>query len=393
MPTFVSLFSGCGGFDLGFLKAGYECLGAYDNDDQALSHYRKNISDNAVKIDLSQKDVSLGIAKQPDVIVAGPPCQGFSTVGKRRVGDNRNRLLWKVADFAKDIRPKVVVVENVLGANQGFHKRYWRKLESSFEKLGYKVSTMSVNCSELGVPQIRKRLILFAWASDFMPAFEHVKVKTKTVRDALKNINSAPNHSPKRLTSKSKDGKIAKKIRAGQKLCNVRGGGNSIHTWEIPEVFGDVTKSEIAVLDCIRILRRRIRKRRVGDADPVALSDIEKETGRKCKRDIKSLIAKAYIREVGEYFDITHTFNGLYKRLDYDKPSKTVDTYFDNPRYFLHPVENRAFSLREAARIQGFPDEYVFDDDKAAMRLVGNAVPPQLGEFAARQAIAILRKL
>ena len=286
----------------------------------------------------------------------------------------------------------MVVVENVLGANQGFHKRYWKKLESSFEDLGYKVNTMYVNCSELGVPQMRKRLVLFAWVSNCLPTFEPVKVKAKTLREALKNIGSAPNHSPKELAPKSRDEKISKKIHMGQKLCNVRGGVNSVHTWEIPEVFGDVAKSQIAVLDCIRVLRRRIRKRKVGDADPVALDDIEREIGRKCKKDIESLIDKKYVREVEGCFDITHAFNGLYKRLDFDKPSKTVDTYFDNPRYFLHPVENRAFTLREAARIQGFPDSYVFDGDKAAMRLVGNAVPPQLGEFAAKQTIAILRK-
>ena len=301
-------------------------------------------------------------------------------------------MLWKVADFAKDIGPKVVVVENVMGANQGFHRRYWKRLESSFMELGYKVNTMHVNCSELGVPQMRKRLILFAWAADIVPAFEPAMVKVKTIRDALRNIDSAPNHNPVKFAANSKDERIAKKIRSGQKLCNVRGGVNSVHTWDIPEVFGKVTKREIALLDCIRILRRRIRKRKQGDADPIALNDIEREIGKKCKSDIESLIAKKYVRELGGCFDITHTFNGLYKRLDFDKPSKTVDTYFDNPRYFLHPVEHRAFSLREAARIQGFPDEYIFDDGKAAMRLVGNAVPPHLGEFAARQAISILRK-
>src|SRR5258708_3791391 len=89
------------------------------------------------------------------------------------------------------------------------------------------------------------------------------------------------------------------------------------------------------------------------------------------------LIAKNYIRRVGDCFDLVHTFNGKFRRLRWDQPSLTVDTRFSSPRYFLHPEEQRGFTIREAARIQGFPDDFIFfGESKAQIRHIGNAVPP-----------------
>lgn len=97
-----------------------------------------------------------------------------------------------------------------------------------------------------------------------------------------------------------------------------------------------------------------------------------------------SLIHKGYIRRTGDECDLVGTFNGKYRRLSWSEPSYTVDTRFGAPRYFLHPDEQRGFTVREAARIQGFRDDYIFHGNEAAQyRVIGNAVPPPLAVQAA----------
>jgi len=193
-----------------------------------------------------------------------------------------------------------------------------------------------------------------------------------------------PNHDPCRLPKYSRDWHIAQRIKPGQKLSNVRGGQNAVATWDIPEVFGSVTEHERTVLELLRRLRRQERKRDHGDADPVSLTRLEAALGAPFHRLVESLIAKGYLKRVDEGIDLVGTFNGKFRRLAWDKPSCTVDTRFGSPRYFLHPTQQRGFTVREAARIQGFSDSYVFrGSEQAQYRVIGNAVPPALGEMAA----------
>jgi DNA (cytosine-5)-methyltransferase 1 len=99
---------------------------------------------------------------------------------------------------------------------------------------------------------------------------------------------------------------------------------------------------------------------------------------------IQSLLRKGYLRRVGTDLDLCHSFNGKYRRFQWDNKACTVDTRFGEAQLFLHPNENRSFTVREAARIQGFPDDYVFDCTKrTAFRLIGNAVPPPMGRVVA----------
>jgi len=186
------------------------------------------------------------------------------------------------------------------------------------------------------------------------------------------------------IDAESSVGMIAKRIGPGQKLCNVRGGPRSVHTWEIPEVFGGTTKSERALLEGIMYLRRKLRCRDSGDADPVSGSDLYRFLGVPVLRTLDALIAKSYVREVDGKYDLAQSFNGKFRRLAWDRPSYTVDTRFGDPRYFLHPDSNRGLTVREAARIQGFPDSFVFDGpERVQYKMVGNAVPPPVGHAVA----------
>jgi len=211
------------------------------------------------------------------------------------------------------------------------------------------------------------------------------------LRSVLANVTGKANHSPRNLRVNTRDWRIAARIRPGQKLSNVRGGVNAVATWDIPEVFGQVTDDERTVLELLRRLRRQQRQRDFGDADPVSLKRLEKALGEPFHRLVKGLLAKGYLRRMNGAIDLAGTFNGKFRRLSWESPCCTVDTRFGSPRYFLHPSQPRGFTVREAARIQGFADRYVFiGRESAQYRLIGNAVPPPLGSLAARYSLRLL---
>jgi DNA (cytosine-5)-methyltransferase 1 len=388
---FISLFSGCGGFDLGLVKAGFECHLAIDNDEAAIQNHQHNIRSATLVHDLNIPSVIIESAEGMDLLIAGPPCQGFSTLGKRRIDDPRNGLLLLVGHFAELIKPKVVVVENVMGILSGQHKQYWDKLKLMLLSQGYSANVIRCDVTALGVPQTRRRVIMVAWKGKNHFSFPELiprNVPLEPIFDRLENVS---NNDKLFLARDSDDLRIAKHIKQGQKLCDVRDGNRSVHTWDIPEVFGIVSCLEKRMLHTIMKLRRQIRIRDVGDADPVRLSDIRKQEGSSSEIVLERLTNKGFVKKVGKRFDLANTFNGKYRRLMFNKPSFTVDTRFTEPRYFLHPLENRGLTVREAARIQGFPDEFVFlGDTKTQTKLIGNAVPPPLAEWVGKN---ILRNL
>ena len=388
---FASLYSGCGGFDLGFMDEGFIPLGAYDCDPEAVENYKVNVSGDIYNVDLNDGVPNGNVLSGVDALIAGPPCQGFSTAGRRRIDDERNHLLTLTGHLAKEIYPKVLVVENVAGALSGAHARYWNELDDTMRSAGYRTTTLRCQAADIGMAQLRKRVLFFAWRTKQDIEFHVPRMSPSNIRVALTGVSGQKNHNPLRLIQGSRDWLIAQKIKPGQKLSNVRGGENAVATWDIPEVFGEVTENERTVLEVLRRLRRQDRQRDHGDADPVSLPRLEAALGRKFHHLVNGLIAKGYLRHVDDRIDLTGTFNGKFRRLAWDKPSCTVDTRFGSPRYFLHPSQQRGFTVREAARIQGFDDSYVFcGSEKGQYRLIGNAVPPPLGAFAAQIAKRLL---
>lgn len=384
MVTFASLFSGCGGFDLGFIENGFRCVAAFDNDPVAVEVHRNNLHSPAVNCDLSNGFYPSPLLSTVDVLLAGPPCQGFSTAGKRNFGDPRNGLLLKVGQIACIVRPKVVLIENVFGVKSPPHRWYWESLKEALRTGGYRTAEVLCQANEMGMAQIRKRMVMVAWKLPQDVTISLSEFPGSNLRDALWGIENAPNHDVKRLPPESDHAKIARHIQPGQKLCNVRGGTRSVHTWDVPEVFGKTTGTEKRVLEGIMRLRRRLRRRAVGDADPIADHVLVKEFGRNVGRVLVSLEQKGFVRRFDRMCDLVGAFNGKYRRLRWDQPSLTVDTRFGDPRYFLHPSEDRGFTVREAARIQGFPDTFLFNGtEKAQYRLIGNAVPPPVASCLA----------
>ena len=391
-PTFASLFCGCGGFDMGFINAGFRSVGAFDLDPLAVRVHKANLNSAAEVRDLSDGSTCLEMLSGVDVLLAGPPCQGFSTVGKRDLNDPRNSLLLIAGEIAAEIRPRLLIVENVNGVLSKPHNQYWQTLEKRLRAAGYRVAELHCDASQHGVAQMRRRALMLAWRTpnDIAPLLP--REPQKVVGDVLKGINGAPNHQTKRLDPQSEQALIARHIRPGQKLCNVRDGANSVHTWDIPQVFGETTDWEKKVLTTLLRLRRRLRTRDVGDADPVLASDVSRELGIGSASVLERLVQKGHVRKIDRRYDLAHTFNGKFRRLSWDRPSHTVDTRFTDARCFLHPGEDRGLTVREAARIQGFPDSFVFEGSgREQIRLVGNAVPPPLAHslaLLARQLLA-----
>ncbi len=387
--TFASLFSGCGGFDLGFEQAGFRGLAAFDIDRTAIDTHKANLQTPGNVYDLAATSSLKNMVDTPSVVIAGPPCQGFSTLGLRRLDDPRNSLVVAGARLAIDLRPKVIVIENVSGVVSGELYSYWQQAESLLKDAGYSVATQKLTSADFGVPQIRRRVVMIAWKGKgkFEPVFH--SAETGSLRTALDAIDGLKNHEPKMLMPGTAEYKIACRIGQHQKLCNVRSGERAIPTWEIPEVFGKTTSAEREVLGAIQRLRRQVRRRATGDADPVSVYDVNDRCGLDVKIQINSLCEKGYLRRIGRRYDLAHTFNGKFRRLAWQHPSPAVDTRFGEPRYFLHPEEDRGLSVREAARIQGFPDVFEFFGPRAAQfRMVGNAVPPPL----ARQIACAIRE-
>lgn len=382
----LCIYSGCGGLDLGFADAGYSIQTAIDHNKFAVATHQRNIPGSAIHGDLTQP-VDLGSNKF-DVVIGGPPCQGFSLAGKRRLDDPRNSHVSRFIDIALSVNPKLIVMENVPGLLYGELAEHHKQATSRLQANGFRTKTVKLETSEFGVPQHRTRVVLIAWTGSQSEISIRGKCPSTNVAQAFSELTeNISDHEVYTLPTNSTDFLIAQKIGMGMKLSNVRSGARNVHTWHIPEVFGITTKIEREVLEAVLRLRRIVRRRDFGDADPVSISDISKYLTFSTQDIVKKLIIKKYIRRIDrKYVDLTNTFNGKYRRLHTDHVSYTVDTYFGNPNYFLHPTENRGLTIREAARIQTFPDKFEFiGSNIEKYKMIGNAVPPRFAKAIAEQ--------
>ena len=389
MPTgtkFASLYCGAGGLDLGFMAAGHECVAAFDADAVAVATYNRNVGSHGAVVDL-RSNVSdvVNALNCVDVVLAGPPCQGFSTAGRNDPDDERNWHLQRVAELAACSAAKVVVIENVKGLLGAKYRTHLDRCVDTLRAAGFDVSFRLFDLSEYGVAQTRRRVIIVGTRGIVPVSLDGIrKGKKRSLRDAIGNL-ACGRSGRGGVWVTDRDRKIASHIAPGQRLTNVRSGLRSVHTWSIPEVFGEVSEIERSVLAAISRLRRQRRRRDIGDADPILAEQVTQFLGTKSETILCELVDRGYVRRIENRFDLTHTFNGKYKRLEWDECAPTVDTRFVEPRYFLHPEECRGFSVAEMAALQDFPETYVFPVCvTASSRLIGNAVPPRFAEALAR---------
>jgi DNA (cytosine-5)-methyltransferase 1 len=185
-PTVIDLFSGAGLFSHAFIKQGFQVIRAIEIDPIATATYRNNIGNHIQCADVT----TVGPAGKSDVIIAGPPCQGFSTLGKRDIMDPRNFLGLEVAKWAAKCRPSVVVIENVAAF---LDAPAYTILTSRLSKMGYTIQSMVLNAFDFGVPQIRKRSFTIATKRGTPNVRPVIRRHLKTVRQALKGLPPEPN--------------------------------------------------------------------------------------------------------------------------------------------------------------------------------------------------------
>lgn len=194
----VSLFSGAGGLDIGAIKAGAHIVFANDMMKEACMSYRKNIGEHIVQGNINEILEDFPTIDDADLLIGGPPCQGFSVAGKMDVNDKRSQLIWSYLKAVSIVKPKAFVMENVkaLGALEKW-KPIREKLLSEMRALGYSVNYMILNASEFDVPQARERIFVVGIKGDssLIPNWESMicdyKVTAPTVREALKVLDRA----------------------------------------------------------------------------------------------------------------------------------------------------------------------------------------------------------
>ena len=348
--TIIDLFSGCGGFSYGFQQAGYHVVLGVDNTEIALKTFEKNHSDSkTLLLDLHENDsinkiVEATDNKKIDVIIAGPPCQGFSLSGKRDENDNRNTLFNAVFKLAKEVNPKAIIIENVPGLLRLYDGKAKKEIIELCDKLGYHCNPKLLFAPDYGVPQIRKRVFFVALRKDLgkfeFPEPTHTSENYIGCEDAIGDLpNLVLDLGAEELKyDKSSFSKYQKKMRNGSKILKNHIG----------------TKHTELVIDVI-----------------------------------------SQVPEGGNHKDLppgvgeSRKFNEAWTRYHSKKPSKTIDT---GHRNHFHYKWNRVPSVRENARLQSFPDKFIFLGNKTQQyRQVGNAVPPLLGEVLGQQLIKYLR--
>jgi len=351
-PRAIALFSGCGGMSLGFNWAGYNVIGHVEIDDAANEIYAANFPDSILLgtdiTKLSDSEVLGWIERfgNIDIIIGGPPCQGFSLAGKRNPEDERSELFRHYFRIVDLVRPKVFIMENVRLMTSMKNSNGELFLDRMFEEcknIRYASKLHLVNAQEYGVPQFRERAIIVGADTSFsleqyefptlthesnnqITLLAHPSIRTRTFRDAVIDLPS---------------------LESGKKTSD------PLH-WAISHPFH--------VIEWLKDV-------------PEGCSAHENENPE--------------LRP-------TSGFNTTYKRLIWNEPCSTISTNFNiiSGCRNVHPTSTRSLTIREAARAQSFPDSFAFFGRWSDIRrVIGNAVPPLLAKAIADSLFVHLLKV
>jgi DNA (cytosine-5)-methyltransferase 1 len=344
-PPAIDLFAGAGGMTVGLKRAGFRVAGAVEIDPLAAETYRANHADvHLWEVDIRElaADTILDqfkIKRGELGLVAGcPPCQGFSSIttlnGNREVEDNRNDLVFEYGRLVRELLPRAILMENVPGLASD---RRMTTLCDMLEDLGYPVrrSLDVLNAADYGVPQRRRRLVMLA-VKDADVAFAPANTEFFTVKTAFEGLPPAGNS------------------------------GDVLH--DVKEKRSDDVMTRI----------------RATPKDGGSRADLGPDAQLPCH---KKLVDKK-----------ADGFKDIYGRMSWGKPAPTITGGCASPSKgrFLHPDEDRAITLREAAVLQGFDPDYFFSLKRgkfAAAAMIGNALPPAFVEAHARQLAERLQAL
>lgn len=343
--TVVDLFSGCGGLSLGFEKAGFSIIASYDSWKPAVETYERNFQHTAHLSEINEHTEF----PRPLVVAGGPPCQGFSSAGRRNVDDERNTLVRVFSKLIAYHKPTAFVFENVEGfLTQGQGRFVFDLLEPLIDA-GYRIHLRKVNAAHFGVPQHRKRVLAIGglgWAPTF-PDHTHSALGAPGAR--LANGHHLP-YTP--TLEEALAGLRAARITDGEK-------DTFDHTYA-PFNEGD---------------RQRAHLLKPGQR----MRDLPEELWHESYRK------RAYRRVMdGTPSERRGGAPAGLRRLARDEPAKAITG--GALRDFVHPTEDRPLTIRECARLQTFPDDFVFVGTQSEkIQMIGNAVPARLAQNIAER--------
>lgn len=360
----VDLFSGCGGLALGFKWAGFNTLLASDVDENCEKTYTHNFPNvpfikNDLR-DISSSEIKKIIAKPVDVVVGGPPCQGFSLANKNRnktKSDPRNELFYEFVRVVTDLQPKAFVMENVRGLLSMQKGQVIKLMKEEFENagVGYNVDYKVLLASDYGVPQNRHRVIMIGIRKDLdkQPQFPNKTYENPiTVWDAISDLPqiNASEGTEKMTYETEASNNYQEFIR--QQSTSVFNHVAMRHTQRLINRFQVIKSGE-------------------------SLAHVSQE---------HAAVKRGNPKEKSKI-----VFSQNNQRLHANKPAPTIAASFQSN--FIHPFLHRNFTAREGARLQSFPDHFIFQGMRTKMswekglsqyQQIGNAVPPLLGYAIAK---------
>lgn len=344
----IDLFSGAGGMALGFISPefcdSFRCVLALDNDKSSSFTHKANIGGPSIT-----ENIEVWLATNPDIpeadiVIGGPPCQGFSLLNKNRVGDARRELWEPYMDVVEASKATVFIMENV---PELLRSEEFLRIQKRAQKLGFTIKKDVLNSADYGAPQIRKRAVIIGWRENIAePVFPP------------QPTHAGPN--------------ISCGLPAWRTVKDVIG--------DLPEPVGTEIRKENPPLD-LHFTRNptAVSKKRYRAVPPGGNRfDLQ--------RNAPEITPACWIRKTSGGTD-------LFGRLWWDRPSVTIRTEFFKPEKgrYLHPVQHRPITHREAARLMGFPDSFKFFGSKTEIaRQIGNAVCPPLAGALARLAANLL---
>lgn len=343
-PTVIDMFCGCGGLSRGFMDAGYEVLLGIDNNEDALKSFRANhngaigmngdLFENATILEMASATKNRAV----DLIIGGPPCQGFSLTGSRLENDDRNRLFMSMVRAVEFFQPKAFLLENVPGLATLYDGKAKNAIIEEFSNLGYTITYKVLYAPDYGVPQIRKRIF-------FVGLLDGKKFEFPT-----------PIYTPEKY------------VTCGEAISD-------LHDFNEDDMGEEVSQYRSEAKSKYQKMMRKNAE------------FLLNHVGTKHSELVIDVISQ--VPEGGNHKDLppgvgdSRKFNEAWTRYHRNKPSKTIDT---GHRNHFHYEFNRVPSVRENARLQSFSDDFKFLGNKTQQyRQVGNAVPPLLGFALGKQ--------
>jgi DNA (cytosine-5)-methyltransferase 1 len=399
--NFIDLFAGAGGLSEGFIRAGFEPIAHVEMDEAACFtlktrtayHYlkssnKKNIYISYLKNEITRKELYESVPKEilesiinipvgakhnpyihkaiekqlqnkeVDLIIGGPPCQAYSLVGRARsadgmITDPRNYLYIHYAKYLERYDPKMFVFENVIGLKSAKDGLYLRNMENLFSKKGYKMHLFTIEANDFGVLQNRRRIIIFGWKQELNP----------NIPD-LESYNSGISYK-------------VEKVFADLPFLQA---GEGIDKYMRYEKAKNIYLEKTELRNGIDVLTQHVARPHTDQDKEIYKIAVEKWNEKKERLNYNDLPERLKTHE-----NRTSFFDRFKVVANNEKYAQTIVAHISKDgHYYIHPdiEQNRSITVREAARLQSFPDDFYFEGVKenqnrtAAFKQIGNAVPP-----------------